>query len=76
MRWRSSIRSDGAKRFHEVEGGLNQMTVRRFRTLVTRSNFEVRSFEAVPIRRLSFLANALTREFLTSTVRCQLEPRS
>jgi SAM-dependent methyltransferase len=76
LRWRRNFKTDGARRFSEVEGGLNQMTVRRFRTLVMRSSFEVRSFEAVPIRKLSFLANVLTREFLTSTVRCQLEPRS
>ena len=36
MGWRSGIRADGAKRFHEVEGGLNQMTIRRFEQLAQR----------------------------------------
>lgn len=75
IRWRSDFKSDGAKRFGEVEGGLNQMSVRRFRRLLDESEFEVQSFEAVPIRRLRLLSSPLTREFVTSTVRCRLVPR-
>ena len=30
LRWRGDFIHDGATRFHEVRGGLNQMTVRRF----------------------------------------------
>ena len=71
--WRSDIRSDGAKRFREVEGGLNQMTVRRFEKLVARSQFRLAHLEAVPIRKLRPVANRLTREFTTSIVRCVLE---
>jgi len=71
-RWRSHIRADGARRFGEVEGGLNQMTIRRFERLVDNSPFKLEHFEAVPIRRLKFLHNRLTREFLTAVVRCQL----
>jgi SAM-dependent methyltransferase len=75
IRWRSDFKSDGATRFCEVGGGLNQMTVRRFRKLVDRCDFAVDRFEAVPIRRLRGLSNALTREFLTAMVRCELRPR-
>lgn len=75
IRWRCDFRSDGASRFCEVEGGLNQMTIRRFRKLVSASDFEVESFEAVPIKRLRLLHNRLTREFFTSGVRCTLQPR-
>ena len=71
--WRSDIRSDGAKRFREVEGGLNQMTIRRFEMLVDDSPFDLVHLEVVPIRRLRPVANRLTREFTTSTVRCVLE---
>jgi SAM-dependent methyltransferase len=71
-RWRSHIRADGAQRFCEVEGGLNQMTVRRFERLVDRSPFKLEHFEAVPIRRLRLFHNRLTREFLTAVVRCRL----
>ena len=75
IRWRSDFKQDGATRFTEVEGGLNLMTVRRFRRLVEQSPFRFQRFEAVPIRRLRMLSNPLTREFLTSTVRCILTRR-
>jgi SAM-dependent methyltransferase len=74
IRWRSHFKSDGATRFSETEGGLNQMTVRRFRRLVRASDFEAETFEAVPIRRLAWLSSPLTREFVTSVVRCRLVP--
>src|SRR5262245_52052631 len=75
IRWRRDFKSDGATRFSDTEGGLNQMTVRRFRDLVRASDFEVEAFEAVPIRRLRQLSNRFTREFVTSIVRCRLTPR-
>lgn len=74
IRWRADFKTDGAKRFGEVEGGLNQMTIRRFEQLVARSDFQFESFETVPIRRLRPLANRLTREFTTAIVRCRLVP--
>lgn len=52
------------------------MTVRRFLQLVRDSDFAVAAFEAVPIRRLAWLSSPLTREFLTSVVKCQLVPCS
>ena len=75
IRWRSRFKHDGATRFAEVEGGLNQMTIRRFRRLVASSPLRFDTFEAVPIRRLRALANPLTREFVTGSVRCSLRPR-
>jgi SAM-dependent methyltransferase len=75
IRWRSDFKCDGAARFGEVEGGLNQMTIRRFEHLVAASEFEFASFDAVPIRPMRFLASRLAREFTTSTVRCRLVPR-
>ena len=72
IRWRSRFKHDGATRFGEVEGGLNQMTIRRFRRLVADSPLRFESFEAVPIRRVRALANPITRELLTSLVRCRL----
>ena len=72
IRWRNDIRSDGATRFHEVEGGLNSMTIARFERLVKESPLQLRHIEAVPIRKLRPLHNSLTREFTTALVRCQL----
>lgn len=72
IRWRSDIRSDGATRFREVEGGLNQMTIRRFERLVEASPLTLVSLEAVPIRRLERLNTPITREFTTAIVRSVL----
>jgi len=76
IRWRSDIRSDGARRFSEVEGGLNQMTLGRAERLCAASEFIVREFRSVPIRRLRWLHNRLTREFTSATVRITLQRKS
>lgn len=75
IRWRSDFKTDGATRFGEVAGGLNQMTVGRFESLVAQSPLRIVRFEAVPIRRLKRFATAFTREFTTAIVRCTLERR-
>ena len=72
IRWRSDLRDDGATCFREVEGGLNQMTIRRFESLVRASPFRIEFLEAVPIRKLRRVHNRLTREFTTAIVRCLL----
>jgi SAM-dependent methyltransferase len=72
LRWRSRYCSDGATRFHEVRGGLNQMTLRRFERLVEQSPLRMAEFAAIPIRPLRLFHNRLTREFFTSIVRCKL----
>jgi SAM-dependent methyltransferase len=73
IRWRNDLRSDGATRFHEVEGGLNQMTIGRFEKLVKASPLRIIHTEAVPIRRLALLHTRFSREFTTAIVRCTLE---
>jgi SAM-dependent methyltransferase len=75
IRWRSDFKTDGATRFGEVEGGLNQLTIRRFKKVVDESDFEFQEFEPMPIRKIQMLANPLTREFTTAIVRCKLVPR-
>lgn len=76
IRWRSDFKSDGAKRFAEIEGGLNQLTIRRFQRLVDESPLRLVEFEAVPIRTLRPFANRFTREVTTAIVRCKLALRS
>lgn len=71
-RWRSAFKTDGAMRFQEVAGGLNQMTIGRFEELVKESPFRLSSLEVVPIRRLGAFHNRLTREYTTSVVRGSL----
>jgi 2-polyprenyl-3-methyl-5-hydroxy-6-metoxy-1,4-benzoquinol methylase len=72
IRWRNDVRNDGATKFSEVEGGLNQMTIARFEQLVRGTSFKVEYIEAAPIRKLRFFHNRLTREFFTAVVRCKL----
>jgi hypothetical protein len=74
-RWRSNFKSDGATRFSEVAGGLNQMTIARFEGLVTASAFVIKKLDLVPIRALRRLHNRLTKEFTTALVRCRLQRR-
>ena len=75
LRWRSTFKTDGATRFSQVEGGLNQMTIRRFERLIEASPFRLAALDLVPIRKLAPLHNRLTREFTTAVVRCRLRKR-
>jgi len=75
IRWRSDFKTDGATRFCEVAGGLNQMTIGRFEQLVLQSSLKFKWLECVPIRKLQRLHYRSTREFTTAIVRCELVPR-
>lgn len=68
IRWRSDFTTDGATRFHEVAGGLNQMTIGRFEKLVEASSLQFEELTLRPIRPFRFLHFAATREFTTSLV--------
>ena len=72
IRWRSEFKKDGAKRFTEVEGGLNLMTIARFERLVVDSGLVTERLRLVPIRRLRWLHSRATREFTTALVECLL----
>jgi SAM-dependent methyltransferase len=76
IKWRSHIRSDGATRFSEIDGGLNQMSIGRFERLVAGSGFRAEFIEAVPIRKLRPVHCRLTREFTSSIVRAKLVRKS
>jgi SAM-dependent methyltransferase len=76
IRWRSTFKTDGATRFSEVAGGLNQMTIARFEELIAGSPLRFASLELVPIKKLRRFHNRLTREFTTAIVRCRLVKRT
>ena len=76
IRWRSTFKTDGATRFSEVAGGLNQMTIAKFEELIAGSPLSFASFETVPIKKLRRFHNGLTREFTTAIVRCRLVKRT
>jgi 2-polyprenyl-3-methyl-5-hydroxy-6-metoxy-1,4-benzoquinol methylase len=74
---RARSRPDGARRFEDIPGGPNRMTVRRFRRIIEASPFEVTSFDRLPVRGLRLLAtNAITTEFFCAQVRCDLRKPS
>jgi SAM-dependent methyltransferase len=76
IRWRSTFKTDGATRFSEVAGGLNQMTIARFEKLVAESPLKFASLELVPIRKLGRFHSRVTREFTTAILRCRLVKRT
>ena len=76
IRWRSTFKTDGATRFSEVAGGLNQMTIKKFERLLSVGPFQLVGLELVPIKKLRRLHNRFTREFTTALVRCRLVKRS
>jgi SAM-dependent methyltransferase len=76
IRWRSTFKTDGATRFGEVAGGLNQMSIARFERLISASPLQVASLELIPIKKLRHFHNRLTREFTTAVVRCRLVKRT
>jgi len=75
MKWRSKYKTDNAKRFGEVEGGLNQMSIRKFQKLVGESPLAIERLETVPIRAARAIHCRLTREYLSSVVRGSLVHR-
>jgi len=72
IRWRSDFKTDGATRFRETAGGLNQMTIRRWERLVRESPLEFSSYELRPIRAAKSLHTHLTRELFTSVIIARL----
>ena len=72
LRWRAQFRSDGAKRFEDVDGGLNQIRIGEFERLVEASPLKIDWLETVPIRGLTILKTRYLREIGSSLVRCRL----
>ena len=72
IEWRAQKKSDGASRFKEVEGGLNQMSIARFENLINTSPFSTADFNLVPIQSIRWLHCPATREFTTALVQARL----
>ncbi len=72
LHWRAQFRSDGAEKFSDVDGGLNQIRIAEFERLVESSPLTVDWLETVPIRGLSILKTRFFREVGSSLVRCRL----
>lgn len=73
MSVRSRFRDDGATRYHEVEGGLNQMTLRKFEAIVKSSGLSVEYLKFHTTKGLPFVDKIPgLREFFVSAVACIL----
>lgn len=73
MKVRSRFRQDGAARYCEVEGGLNQMGVQRFTKLVRASGYSVERIELRAVKGMTVLTRLpLLREGFTNRVNCVL----
>lgn len=71
-RWRADFKTDGARQFSEVEGGLNKMTLKRFEHLVKATDLQIVKSEGIPIGATRRIYCRPLREFLTSAARYRL----
>lgn len=72
---RARYRTDGARRYEEVESGLNRMTVRRFERLAARAGLRMEHRRYDCVRGMRLLARPpLLRELFINNVACVLAP--
>jgi hypothetical protein len=68
---------DDAQRYEDVPGGLNRMTIARFREIIDASEFRFLVFDPVPIRPLRWFARFPNmREYVTSVVHAECVRRT
>ena len=76
LRVRGRYRNDGARRFEEVEGGLNRMTLGKFVRIIRASGMEIRWVKFYPTKGLPLVHKLpVVREFLVSAAACELMRR-
>lgn len=69
MKVRTSFRSDGARRYEEVESGLNRMTVAKFEQIVASSKLQITHRKYDCVKGINFLARIpLLREFFINHI--------
>ena len=69
MAVRSRFRSDGATRFHEVEGGLNDVTLRKFRQMLREQQWLIEYYRPIAVKGWSiFTKLPLLNEMLCNGV--------
>jgi len=74
MKVRSRYRKDGAKRYEEIEGGLNRLTLAKFSKIMRESGMKIRRLEFFPVKGLPFVSQIpVVREYMTAAASCILE---
>lgn len=75
MAVRARFRADGARRYEEVESGLNRMGVRRFERMVAACGLRMARRRYTCVKRVQPLMHVpLLRELFINNVACILEP--
>ena len=70
---RSRYRSDGARRYEDIEGGLNRMTLRKFTDIVSNCGASLDSIHFFPVKGLPVVSHVpVFREFLVGAASCIL----
>lgn len=76
MAVRAKFRNDGARRYEEVESGLNKMSLAKFECLLRKSGLRVLRLDYRGVKRLDFLTRVpVLREFATTHVTAILAPQ-
>jgi ubiquinone/menaquinone biosynthesis C-methylase UbiE len=69
MKARSHFRNDGAKRYEEVESGLNRMTIAKFESILSSCDLSVKYRKYDCIKEINWLSNVpLLKEFFVNHV--------
>ena len=69
MRARSHFRSDGAKRYEDVESGLNKMSIAKFESILSSSKLKVNYLKYECVKGINWLSKVpLIREFFINRV--------
>lgn len=73
MKVRSHFRSDGAKRYEEVEGGLNKMSINKFEQIIREPGLRIRYINYHAVKGIRFLTKLpYLRELFVNHVGCIL----
>jgi SAM-dependent methyltransferase len=74
MAVRSHFRKDGARRYEDVEGGLNRMTLATFENIIRRSGMKVEFLKYYSVKSIPLVEKVpLLRELLVASVACILQ---
>jgi SAM-dependent methyltransferase len=74
---RRKYKSDGATHFHEIAGGLNQMTVARFERALERSGCVILEKHLIAVKKIPFVTRIpVLRELMTAACSCVLRKRN
>ena len=70
---RSHFRSDGARRYQDVEGGLNRMTLSKFERIIRNSGLRTEFLRYYPVKRLPVVSKIpVVRELFVAAAACIL----